>query len=274
MQNLKKVQNCADQLKNSLPQGFSPKIGIILGTGLDTIARSLSDCVTITHDALPDFPAADSRGGVFSAGLAAGVPVLLQRKRWHLYEGKTPGEICMGVRVMASLGIRTLIATNAAGALNPLFDAGSLMLITDHINKTGQSPLTGPNEESWGPRFPDMSRLYDADCIRSMERAALSLGIRLEKGVYVGVRGPELETRAETRALRILGADAVGMSTIFEVIAARHLGLRILGVSCLSNKNLPDCMEETSIEEITAMAQKAGEQLSALLLAAMPALAD
>ncbi|MDL2268227.1 purine-nucleoside phosphorylase, partial [Desulfovibrio sp. OttesenSCG-928-G15] len=210
----------------------------------------------------------------FVAGILGETPVLLMRGRCHLYEGRTPGEVVTGVRVMAELGARGLVITNAVGGLNPLFPAGALMLIDDHINLTGQSPLTGVNEDSWGVRFPDMSRPYDPGMAAVMEETAMGLGIRLEKGVYACVPGPQLETRAETRALRHLGADVVGMSVVLEVIAARHLGLRVLGLSCLTNKNLPDCMGETSIEEIVATAEQASDTLTRLVLTAAPKLAS
>ncbi|MDR2489398.1 MAG: purine-nucleoside phosphorylase [Desulfovibrio sp.] len=274
MQKSKKVQICVAMLKSSLPQEFSPKIGIVLGTGLGNLACSLQDARHIPYADLPGFPqsTAPSHHGAFSAGTLAGISVILQQGRCHLYEGRTPDDICMGVRVMAELGITSLILTNAAGAINPLFSAGSLMLITDQINLTGQSPLTGPDEDSRRSRFPDMSGLYDPDLIRIMEQSALSLGIGLKKGVYLCIPGPQLETRAETRAYRLLGGDAVGMSTALEAIAAKHRGLRVLGVSCLSNQNLPDCMAETTIEDIIATAEKAAAWLESLLLAALPAL--
>jgi purine-nucleoside phosphorylase len=173
---------------------------------------------------------------------------------------------------MALNGISSLILTNSAGALNPLFAAGSLMIIDDHINLTGQSPLTG-SSDAWGSRFTDMSRAYDPALIRILEDTALDLGIRLEKGVYLCTNGPQLETRAETRALRLLGADAVGMSTVLETIAARQMGVRVLGLSCLTNKNLPDCMAATSFDEILAVARKAGEIARSLITAALPKLA-
>lgn len=274
MQKMKKVQNCAETLKSLLPQGFSPSVGIVLGTGLGSLSASLQDALIIPYAALPGFPESTvaSHAGHFSAGFLSGVPVLVQEGRCHLYEGRTPDEACMGVRVMGTLGIKKLIVTNAAGSVNPLFPAGSLMLMEDHINGTGQSPLAGPNVEEWGVRFPDMSRAYDQEFLRIMAEEALSLGIRLERGVYLCTLGPQLETRAETRAFRTLGADAVGMSTVLEVIAARHMGMRVLGVSCLTNQNLPDCMAEASIEEIIAVAGKAGKQLETLLLAALPEL--
>lgn len=198
-------------------------------------------------------------------GDAGGVPLIIQEGRCHIYEGYGPADVCMGTRVMGALGIEGLIVTNAAGALNPRFDAGSVMLVTDHINFTGLSPLTGPNADSAGPRFPDMSAVYDPGLISLAEQAALSTGIRLEKGVYAGLAGPQLETPAETRMFRALGADAIGMSTVLEVIAARHMGLKVLGFSCLSNKNLPDCMAETSLEEIIETAGIAGKRLTTII---------
>jgi purine-nucleoside phosphorylase len=278
MQNLRKVQNCADALKSLLPQEFRPKIGFVLGTGLGNLAHSLDnldDSHTIPYKNLPGMPVStvQSHQGAFVAGTLCGVPVLLQQGRSHLYEGAAPAEVCMGVRVMGILGIRALVITNAAGALNPLFSAGSLMAITDHINMTGQSPLTGPNDDSLGPRFPDMSRVYDQELLDIACGHALRQGVALEKGVYVCVPGPQLETRAETRAYRMLGGDAIGMSTALEAIAAHHMGVRILGLSCLTNKNLPDCMAEADIESIIATAQTAGERLAKLLVAAVPDLA-
>ncbi|MCL1939814.1 MAG: purine-nucleoside phosphorylase [Desulfovibrionaceae bacterium] len=278
MPNLKKVQNCADILRTILPQGFSPKIGFVLGTGLGNLAHSLDnldDSHIVPYKDLPGMPVStvQSHQGAFVAGTLRGVPVLLQQGRSHLYEGVSPAEVCMGVRVMAVLGIQALVITNAAGALNPLFSTGNLMAITDQINMTGQSPLTGPNDDSWGPRFPDMSRVYDRELLDIACEHALRQGVALEKGVYVCVPGPQLETGAETRAYRMLGGDAIGMSTALEAIAAHHMGVRVLGLSCLTNKNLPDCMAEADIEDIIATAQTAGERLAKLLVAAVPDLA-
>ncbi len=245
-----------------------PRYGIILGTGLGGIADGMASPLSVPFEDLPDFPLSgvDSHAGRFVIGRARGVPVIIQQGRCHLYEGYSPAEVCMGTRVMGSLGVEALIVTNAAGALNPQFAAGSVMAITDHINFTGQSPLTGPNDDAAGPRFPDMSAVYDAGLIARAEQAALEAGVRLEKGVYVGLTGPQLETPAETRMFRTLGADAIGMSTVLEVIAARHMGIKVLGFSCLSNKNLPDCMAETSLDEIIRVAALAGERLTRILL--------
>jgi purine-nucleoside phosphorylase len=274
MQKSKKVQTCIELLRSLSPPGHPPAVGLVLGTGLGALASSLEGARRVPYADLPGFPqsTAPSHSGAFVAGRLAGVPVILQQGRCHLYEGKSPAEVCAGVNLMADVGIRALILTNAAGAVNPRFEAPSLMLIEDQINLTGQSPLTGPNDEARGPRFPDMSRLYDPALMLLAEQAALRSGIRLEKGVYCCVPGPQLETRAETRAFRLLGADAVGMSTALEAMAAKHRGLRLLGFSCLSNKNLPDCMAPTRIEDIIAAAECAGAALERLLLALLPPL--
>lgn len=276
MQKMKKVQNYAEALKLAYFQSFTPRVAMILGTGLGNIASSLEDKVEVPYANLPDFPDAtvESHAGRFSMGNISGVPVIIQEGRFHLYEGKTPDEVCTGVRTMAMMGAEALIITNAAGSINPLFEAESLMLIDDHINMSGQSPLTGPNIDEWGLRFPDMSEVYDHELMKVIEERAALQGIKLQKGVYLCTPGPQLETRAETRAYRLMGADAVGMSTVMEVIAARHMGMRVLGISCLTNKNLPDCMGKTSIEEIISAAEKTGKQLETLFASALPDLAD
>lgn len=245
----------------------TPRAGFVLGTGLGGVADLVENPVHVPYAELPGFPISSvaSHAGRFVAGRADGVPVIIQQGRCHLYEGYSADDVCMGTRVMAALGIKTLVITNAAGAINPLFEAGGVMIITDHINFTGTSPLIGPNRDEAGPRFPDMSEPYDGNLVRLAENAALKAGIRLEKGVYLGLAGPQLETPAETRAFRMWGADAIGMSTVLEVIAARHMGLRVLGLSCLSNKNLPGCMEKTSLEEIIRVAGLAGERLTTVI---------
>ena len=269
MQKTEKVQNAASAILAAIQGGSVPRTGVVLGSGLGDWLEAVDDLLEIPYADIPHFPKSTVTGhaGTLCFGTMNGVPVCMLRGRFHLYEGYTTEEVCFGVRVLAEIGIRDLILTNAAGALNPQFDAGSLMLITDHVNMTGLNPLTGPNEESWGPRFPDMSRVYDRDLQTVAREAAATLGITLERGVYMGIQGPSLETPAETRAFRILGGDAIGMSTVMEAIAAHHMGLRILGLSCLTNKNLPDCMAETSLEEILEQANAAGRDLGKLLAA-------
>lgn len=271
MQNPQKVKRAVEAIRQRLGGGFvSPQVGLVLGTGLSGLARDLArgdNSVRVSFAEIPDYPAVsvDSHEGAYICGHIGSTPVIAQLGRCHLYEGKTPEEVCMGVRVMAELGAGTLVITNAAGALNPLFEAGSLMRMTDYINNTGVSPLAGKNNAAWGERFPDMSRVFDAKLGEKAQECALKLGIALEKGVYIGVHGPEMETPAETRMYRQWGADAIGMSTVLEVIAARHCGMKVLGISCISNCNLPDCMQEAPLDEIIRMAGRAGEKLARLL---------
>ena len=268
MQNFKEVQLAVTALRGAVPSSFggAPPLGMILGTGLSSLAESLAEQRVPFAD-VPGYPlpSVDGHEGAFVFGRLGETPVLAQLGRCHLYEGRSPAEVCMGVRVMAGLGVRTLVITNAAGALNPLFEAGSIMCIADQINHTGLSPLTGANVDAWGGRFPDMSAPFDGQLQRLAHEAASHLGLRLERGVYIGVRGPEMETPAETRAYRQWGADAVGMSTVLEVICARHLGLRVLGLSCLTNRNLPDCMSPSSIDEILAVAGRVGADMARLV---------
>lgn len=263
------VAAAAEHLRATLPE--VPETGVVLGTGLGDWAHRLQGAVTIPYADIPGFPVSTVEGhaGALIAGRAAGRLVAVLAGRFHLYEGYDPAQVCFGVRALALLGIKTLVLTNAAGALNPQFEAGSLMLVTDHMNFTGHSPLRGQNVDAWGPRFPDMSQVYDPQLRDLAMQAAASQGIRLERGVYVQIMGPQLETPAETRAYRALGADAIGMSTVMEAIAARHMGLRLLGISCLTNKNLPDCMAETSLEEVLRMARASGDNLGRLLDAVM-----
>lgn len=279
MQNPEDVQLAAQALASSLPDKFTsaPKspVGVILGTGLGGAVTTLGDPVAQTPFCeLPAFPKAgvESHAGVFFAIMRNRLPALLQQGRCHLYEGRTPAEVCMGVRVMAALGCKTLIVSNAAGALNPLFAVPGLMLICDLINHTGVSPLTGPNNSAWGERFPDMSAPFDENLAALAFRSAMDLGIPLEKGVYIGVHGPEMETPAETRMYRQWGADAVGMSTALEVICARHLGMKCLGISCLTNRNLPDCMAPAPIEAVIAAADSLAPRLAQLIARVLSAL--
>lgn len=279
MQNPHEVQRAADALRGALLAGGArcdrPSVALVLGTGLSGLAETLcAGGVRVPFAGLPGFPlpGVASHEGAFVWAEMGATPVLAQLGRCHLYEGRSPAEVCMGVRVMAALGARVLVITNAAGALNPRFEPGSLMCLADMINHTGVSPLTGDNCDAWGERFPDMSAPFDAALQAAALETALRLGIRLERGVYIGVHGPEMESPAETRAYRLWGADAVGMSTVLEVIAARHLGLRVLGISCLTNRNLPDCMRPAPLEQVLAVAAKAGAQLSRLLTALVPTL--
>jgi len=248
-----------------------PLWGLILGTGQGSWAARLSGGGGLAYQELPYFPPATSpsHAGRLGWGRVAGKEVMVCQGRFHAYEGYSLRQVTFPVRVMASLGVKTLIVTNAAGGLNPLFKAGDLMLICDHINLMGDNPLAGENIDAWGPRFPDLSQVYDRRLREHTEGIARRLGIGLRQGVYVAVKGPSLETPAETRFLRQIGADAVGMSTVPEVIAAVHAGLRVLGISVLSNLNLPDAMAPIAIEAIIDTVARAEPQLVELVLGVM-----
>jgi purine-nucleoside phosphorylase len=245
-----------------------PEWGIILGTGQGGCAARLEGGGSLPYQELPHFPPATSpsHAGRLGWGHLSGKQVLLCQGRFHAYEGYSLRQVTFPVRVMASLGIKTLMVTNAAGGLNPRFRAGDLMLIRDHLNLMGDNPLVGENIDAWGPRFPDLSQVYDRGLREVTETVARRLGLGLRQGVYVAVKGPSLETPAETRFLRQIGADAVGMSTVPEVIAAVHAGLRVLGISVISNLNLPDAMAPIAIEAIIDTVARAEPQLVELLL--------
>ena len=245
------------------------RIGIILGTGLGALADAIDADVVLSYDDIPHFPIStvESHHGKLLAGHLDGVPVLALQGRFHLYEGYGPLEITFPVRVLAHLGIETLLISNAAGGMNTNFRRGDLMLVTDHINLQGINPLSGPNHDDWGPRFPDMSMPYDEDLRRIAEEAALERAIKLQQGVYLAVEGPNLETRAEYRFLRMIGADAVGMSTVPEVIVARHQGIRCLAFSVITDECFPDALEPVSIEDVLAAAGEAEPKLTAVMRA-------
>jgi purine-nucleoside phosphorylase len=260
------VEECAQFLAPRL--GGEPEWGIMLGTGQGRWDSRLQEGKSLPYGELPHFPPATSPShqGRLSWGRLAGRRVLLWQGRFHAYEGYSLRQVTFPVRVMAALGVKTLVLTNAAGGLNPNFRAGELMLICDHVNLMGDNPLVGTNIDAWGPRFPDLSQVYDLKLRELAEEVARRQGTVLRKGVYVAVRGPSLETPAETRFLRMIGADAVGMSTVPEAICAVHAGLRILGVSVLSNLNLPDAMAPIAIEAIIATVAQAEPRLADLLL--------
>ena len=245
------------------------RIGIILGTGLGALADEIDADAVLSYDDIPHFPVStvESHHGKLLLGRLDGVPVIALQGRFHLYEGYGPKEITFPVRVLAGLGVDTLLISNAAGGMNPNYRRGDLMLLTDHINLQGANPLIGPNDDAWGPRFPDMSAPYDEVLRKLAEDAALERAIKLQQGVYVAVEGPNLETRAEYRFLRTIGADAVGMSTVPEVIVARHMGLRCLAISVITDECFPDALEPVSIEDVLAAAGEAEPHLTALMRA-------
>jgi purine-nucleoside phosphorylase len=242
------------------------EVGMISGTGLDPVTERISTEAVVPYEEIPNFPRSTVKGhkGILKAGTISGRSVIAMAGRFHLYEGYSPEQVVFPVRVMALLGVKYLLISSAAGGLNPLFATGELMLVTDHINLTGRNPLVGPNLEALGPRFPDMVDAYDPQLINIIEKKALDMGIVLRKGVYVGVLGPSLETKAETRFLRLIGADAVGMSTVMENIAAVHAGIKVAAVAVLTNMNLPDSMKKTSLEEIISVAKASAKRLALL----------
>ncbi|BBO91223.1 purine-nucleoside phosphorylase [Desulfosarcina ovata] len=246
---------------------FAPLTGIITGTGLGDAVGPLEGAVTLDYGDIPHFPVSTvvSHSGRLMAGTLAGHPLVVMQGRFHLYEGYTPVQVTFPVRVMQALGVRDLILSNAAGGMNPAFSQGDLMVIRDHINLTGENPLIGPNPDTWGPRFPDMTAAYDLSLIKRCRRAADRLGIVLKSGVYAGLKGPSLETPAEIRFLKTIGADAVGLSTVMETIAAVHAGMRVLGISTITNINDPDRPQPASVEAIVAVANQAAPHLKRLI---------
>ena len=244
-----------------------PVIGILTGTGLgDSISFLETEAAFDYHD-LPHFPVStvESHMGRLSVGRWAERTVVAMQGRFHLYEGYSPKEVAFPVRVMQALGVRVLILSNAAGGLNPAFTPGDVMVITDHINLTGANPLIGPNEDAWGNRFPDMSRAYDGPLSTLAFGAGKPAGLSMQTGVYVGLAGPSLETPAEVRFLRTIGADAVGFSTVTEAIAAVHAGMRVVGLSTITNVHNPEQPEPASVEEIIALAQGVAPKLGTVL---------
>lgn len=265
-----RVQKAADHLRSAV--AACPATALVLGSGLGDWIDPQAVGQRIHYSDIPGFPLSTVQGhaGALLLVDVQGTPVFVFSGRFHIYEGYSAQEVTIPIRAMGLLGVRNIVLTNAAGALNPLFATGGLMVLTDHVNMTGHNPLTGPNVEAWGPRFPDMSQVYCPDLREKAMQAALRCGQRLEQGVYVAVAGPSLETPAETRMLRLMGADAVGMSTVPEAIAAHHMGMKVLGISCLTNKNLPDCMAATSHEEILRQAGQSAAALGLLLRALIP----
>jgi purine-nucleoside phosphorylase len=245
----------------------SPDVAIILGTGLGALGREITLETSLEYAAIPGFPLStvESHSGRLLFGTLGGKQVVAMQGRFHRYEGYTLQQVSFPVRVMRALGATTLIVSNACGVMNPLWDKGELMLIADHINLLGDNPLVGPNDDALGPRFPDMSQPYDP-ALRGLARdvAAESKAI-LREGVYAAVTGPNLETRAEYRMLRNAGADVVGMSTVPEVIVGVHAGMRVLGISILTDRCLPDALEPARVEEIIAVASRAEPQLTTLV---------
>ena len=252
----------------------TPVLGVVLGSGLGAFADAVDHVVEIPYKDIPGWPHATAAGhaGRLVLGSFGGVPVAVMRGRAHLYEGISPAKVVFGIRVLGMLGIRTLVLTNAVGAIDKSLQPGQLVLISDHLNLQAQSPLVGPNDESLGPRFPDMSDAYDPELRAAAKAAAERLGLDIGEGVYAAWLGPAFETPAEIRMLRTLGADTVGMSTVPEVLAARHMGIRCLAVSCVTNMAAGILPEPIDHEKVLEVGAGAAGKLTALLRELLPAL--
>lgn len=247
-------------------------IGYLTGTGLSDTLVDLDVEKTFAYSQLPNFPIStvESHKGRLSCGTLAGKKLIMMQGRFHLYEGYSPTQVTFPIRVMQELGVSVLILSNAAGGINLDFSAGSIMMISDHINLTGQNPLTGTNEDAWGIRFPDMTRVYDISLLDLAQSTAESIQIQTQTGVYAGLAGPSLETPAEIRFLKKIGSDAVGFSTVMEAIAGVHAGMKILGVSLITNINNPDAPTQTTLEGVLETARNASGQFDQLLCSIIP----
>ncbi|SRR5690554_233470 len=259
------VEEAAGAIRSA--SNLRPSIGLILGTGLGKLAGEIDTDVVLAYHDIPHFPLStvESHDGRLLIGRLRGVPVVALQGRFHLYEGYSAREVTFPVRVLRTLGVDTLLISNAAGGMNPNYRKGDLMLFTDHINLQPDNPLVGPNIDEWGPRFPDMSEPYDPELRRLAGDLALKFGFKLHEGVYVAVVGPNLETRAEYRFLRLIGADVVGMSTVPETIVARHMGMRVLAVSVITDECFPDALEPVSLEDVLQAAAEAEPKLTRLM---------
>ncbi len=254
---------------------LEPAVGVVLGSGLGSLADEVEDRVEISYDQIPGWPVSTAVGhaGVLTLGTIEGVSLAVMRGRAHLYEGIGAERAVFGIRVLARLGIRTLVVTNAAGAIDPSYRPGMLVLISDHVNLMGASPLVGPNDDALGPRFPDMSDAYDPALRRTAREAAARLGLEVGEGVYAAWLGPQFETPAEIRFMRAVGGDLAGMSTVPEVIAARHMGIRCLGISVVTNMASGVVEGKLGHDEVLAVGAEAQPRLTALLREVLPALA-
>ena len=263
---VEKIKLAAEYIGQRISQ--SPDVLLILGSGLGDVTNEISKETKISYKEIPEFPfsTAPSHAGNLVSGNLNGRQVLVMQGRLHLYEGWSPNQIAFPIRVAKSLGVKKMVVTNAAGALNTNFEPGSIMMLTDHINFTGQNPLIGPHEDELGLRFPDMSDAYDKKVQGIVSNCFKNAGIKLSKGIYAGITGPSLETSAERRFLKKSGADAVGMSTVMEVIAAKQAGFEIVGLSAITNKadGGPEQQPDT-IEEVLDYASLAGKKIKSIL---------
>lgn len=260
-----KINETLAVLKTKIKDNY--ETGIILGTGLGGLVKEIEIEHTFEYGDLPHFPVStvESHHGRLIFGKIGGKNVIAMQGRFHFYEGYTMQQITYPVRVMKSLGVKNLLVSNACGGMNPLFKKGDIMLITDHINLLGDNPLIGPNDEDFGPRFPDMSEPYNNELIALAEKIALDNKLKVQKGVYVAVPGPNLETKAEYRFLRNTGADVVGMSTIPECIVANHMGMRVLGFSIITDECFPEALKPVELSEILAVANEAEPKMTLIM---------
>lgn len=258
----KQIDTAAEWLRQQID--FTPFAGIMTGTGLAQSFENIERVAQFTYTDIPYFPSptVQSHPGELLLGKIADKAVMVFQGRLHLYESYEPWQVTFPVRLMRAMGVKNLFITNAAGGLHPAFLPGQIMVITDHINLTGSNPLIGPNNDQWGPRFPDMSRAYDLGFRKAASHTAKKCSLTIQKGVYAGLRGPSLETPAEIRFLQTIGADAVGFSTVCEVLAAIHAGMRVLGLSTITNLHTPDDPQPATLDEIITVAQKAAPQLA------------
>ena len=262
---VEKVNSAVEYLNSRIKE--APRIAIVLGSGLGGIAEEAQEKMVIPYDEIPNFPVSTAPGhkGELIFGKLHSKNVVLMNGRFHYYEGYSMKEVTFPIRVFQLIGVEILIVTNAAGGMNPDFEIGVPMIITDHINLMGDNPLRGPNVDEWGPRFPDMSEAYDRDLRKLALESAKELGIKVYEGVYVAVQGPNFETAAEYRMLRRMGADAVGMSTVPEVIVAKHGGMKVLGMSAITDKGDPDNLKPLSAEEVLEIAEKTGQKMAKII---------
>ena len=262
---LKKIEETLGVIKKSTKDDYF--VGIILGTGLGGLVKEIKIEHEIDYSALPHFPLStvESHKGKLIFGTVGNKKVVAMQGRFHYYEGYSMQQIVYPVRVMKYLGVKTLLVSNACGGMNPLFKKGDVMLMADHINLLGDNPLIGKNYDELGPRFPDMSEPYSLELINLAEEIAIENKIKLQKGVYVAVPGPNLETKAEYRFLRGIGADVVGMSTIPENIAANHMGMKVLGISIITDECFPDALKPVNVAEIIATAMEAEPKMTLIM---------
>jgi len=253
-------------IKERLP--IDPEYLLILGTGLGQLAEEMTVEVELPYEEIPHFPVStvESHAGKLLIGYLGGKSIMAMQGRFHYYEGYSMNQIAFPVRVAKMLGIQTLLVSNACGGLNPNFERGDIMLINDHINFLGDNPLIGPNDPDLGPRFPDMSQPYTERLLATAEQVALDAGIKMHQGVYLAVSGPMMETKAEYRYMRQLGADVVGMSTVPEVIAAVHMSMEVLGISVITDECFPDALEPVSLDDVLEAAAMAEPQLTRVVV--------